>query len=125
MALGKDTYLSDLGTFHREDKLVFELTFMNGESVASISNTDIEVTIFTSQLSPRKHVTSYVRPGEDASLQIPSDAGGSITRYSDHWVLELGPEILSDLDRGVLMLKILYIGDTYRTTSMIRTSKFI
>ena len=124
MALGKDTYLSELGTFYRADRLVFELTFMNGESVASIANTDIEVTIFTSQLSPRKYITSYVRPAGDGSIQIPSDAGGSIARYADHWVLTLEPEILADLDRGVLMLKVLYVGDTYRTTSMIRTSKF-
>ena len=125
MALGKDTYLSELGTFYREDRLVFELTFMNGGSVASLANTDIEVTIFTSQLSPRKYITSYVRPVEDGSIQIPSDAGGSIVRYADHWVLTLEPEILADLDRGVLMLKVLYVGDTYRTTSMIQTSKFI
>lgn len=125
MALGKDTYLSELGAFYREDRLVFELTFMNGESVASLANTDIEVMIFTSQLSPRKYITSYVRPVEDGSIQIPSDVGGSIVRYADHWILTLEPEILADLDRGVLMLKVLYVGDTYRTTSMIRTSKFI
>lgn len=105
--------------FRKGSELNFVLSLMQGCSRELIVYTDIIVEVYTTQLSIRKHVSSYVRGVIPASSQVLSDPGGFIRRYRDRWTLTLSPLFLRDLDDGLLHLRVRYLNASYEVEDVL------
>lgn len=114
-------YRSRLTPFYSSEDISFDLRLMQQEKVQDISEIDIQVIVFTSQLSPRKSVYSIVSNPESQ----PTVEGANIVRYDDHFILNLRPEFLADFPTGVLTLSIRYKMNLSLITNVITTEKFL
>lgn len=114
-------YRSRLTPFYASEDISFDLRLMQRSEEQVLSEYDIYVEIFTSQLSPRKTVMSVVsNPDNQNNVD-----GADIVRYSDHFVLNLHPEFLRHFPTGVLTLSIRYRSEKSMITNVLTTEKFL
>ena len=114
-------YRSRLTPFYASEDISFDLRLMQRSEEQVLSEYDIYVEIFTSQLSPRKTVMSVVsNPDNQKNVD-----GADIVRYSDHFVLNLHPEFLRYFPTGVLTLSIRYRSEKAMITNVLTTEKFL
>lgn len=97
------------------------MRLMQRAEVQKLSEYDIYVEIFTSQLSPRKTVMSVVsNPDNQKDIE-----GADIVRYSDHFVLNLHSTLLQVFPTGVLTLAIRYRSESSMITNVLTTERFL
>lgn len=114
-------YRSRLTPFYASEDISFDLRLMQRAEVQKLSEYDIYVEIFTSQLSPRKTVMSVVsNPDNQKDIE-----GADIVRYSDHFVLNLHPTLLQAFPTGVLTLAIRYRSENSMITNVLTTERFL
>lgn len=114
-------YRSRLTPFYASEDISFDLRLMQRAEVQKLSEYDIYVEIFTSQLSPRKTVMSVVsNPDNQKDIE-----GADIVRHSDHFVLNLHPTLLQVLPTGVLTLAIRYRSESSMITNVLTTERFL
>lgn len=114
-------YRSRLTPFYASEDISFDLRLMQRSDVQPLSEYDIYVEIFTSQLSPRKTVMSIVsNPDKQQTVE-----GADIIRYSDHFVLNLHPEFLKYFPTGVLTLSVRYRSEKFMITNVLKTERFL
>lgn len=114
-------YRSRLTPFYASEDISFDLRLMQRAEVQKLSEYDIYVEIFTSQLSPRKTVMSVVsNPDNQKDIE-----GADIVRYSDHFVLNLHPTLLQSFPTGVLTLAIRYRSENSMITNVLTTERFL
>lgn len=114
-------YRSRLTPFYASEDISFDLRLMQRAEVQKLSEYDIYVEIFTSQLSPRKTVMSVVsNPDNQKDIE-----GADIVRYSDHFVLNLNPTLLQVFPTGVLTLAIRYRSESSMITNVLTTERFL
>lgn len=114
-------YRSRLTPFYASEDISFDLRLMQRAEVQKLSEYDIYVEIFTSQLSPRKTVMSVVsNPDNQKDIE-----GADIVRYSDHFVLNLHPVFLKVFPTGVLTLAIRYRSENSMITNVLTTERFL
>lgn len=114
-------YRSRLTPFYASEDISFDLRLMQRAEVQKLSEYDIYVEIFTSQLSPRKTVMSVVsNPDNQKDIE-----GADIVRYSDHFVLNLHPTFLQVFPTGVLTLAIRYRSESSMITNVLTTERFL
>lgn len=114
-------YRSRLTPFYASEDISFDLRLMQRAEVQKLSEYDIYVEIFTSQLSPRKTVMSVVsNPDNQKDIE-----GADIVRYSDHFVLNLHPTLLQVFPSGVLTLAIRYRSENSMITNVLITERFL
>lgn len=114
-------YRSRLTPFYASEDISFDLRLMQRAEVQKLSEYDIYVEIFTSQLSPRKTVMSVVsNPDNQKDIE-----GADIVRYSDHFVLNLRPTLLQVFPTGVLTLVIRYRSENSMITNVLTTERFL
>lgn len=114
-------YRSRLTPFYASEDISFDLRLMQRSEEQVLSEYDIYVEIFTSQLSPRKTVMSVIsNPDNQNNVD-----GADIVRYSDHFVLNLHPEFLRHFPTGVLTLSIRYRSEKSMITNVLTTEKFL
>lgn len=114
-------YRSRLTPFYASEDIFFDLRLMQRAEVQKLSEYDIYVEIFTSQLSPRKTVMSVVsNPDNQKDIE-----GADIVRYSDHFVLSLHPTLLQVFPTGVLTLAIRYRSENSMITNVLTTERFL
>lgn len=114
-------YRSRLTPFYASEDISFDLRLMQRAEVQKLSEYDIYVEIFTSQLSPRKTVMSVVsNPDNQKDIE-----GADIVRYSDHFVLNLHSTLLQVFPTGVLTLAIRYRSESSMITNVLTTERFL
>lgn len=114
-------YRSRLTPFYASEDISFDLRLMQRAEAQKLSEYDIYVEIFTSQLSPRKTVMSVVsNPDNQKDIE-----GADIIRYSDHFVLNLHPILLRVFPTGVLTLAIRYRSENSMITNVLTTERFL
>lgn len=114
-------YRSRLTPFYASEDISFDLRLMQRAEVQKLSEYDIYVEIFTSQLSPRKTVMSVVsNPDNQKDIE-----GADIVRYSDRFVLNLHPTLLQVFPTGVLTLAIRYRSESSMITNVLTTERFL
>ena len=114
-------YRSRLTPFYASEDIFFDLHLMQRAEAQKLSEYDIYVEIFTSQLSPRKTVMSVVsNPDNQKDIE-----GADIVRYSDHFVLNLHPAFLKVFPTGVLTLAIRYRSENSMITNVLTTERFL
>jgi len=114
-------YRSRLTPFYASEDISFDLRLMQRAEAQKLSEYDIYVEIFTSQLSLRKTVMSVVsNPDNQKDIE-----GADIIRYPDHFVLNLHPALLKVFPTGVLTLAIRYRSENSMITNVLTTEKFL
>lgn len=114
-------YRSRLTPFYASEDISFDLRLMQRAEAQKLSEYDIYVEIFTSQLSSRKTVMSVVsNPDNQKDIE-----GADIVRYSDHFVLNLHPTLLQVFPTGVLTLAIRYRSESSMITNVLTTERFL
>mgnify|MGYP000012406394 CR=1 FL=1 len=118
-----DVFHSSVGFFYRQEEIDLSFTLMKCDDVVYVKDYDIEVCVYTSQLSNRLWVVDYSAGFVPESERHISESGASIVRRRENWYLILTPEFLHFLEPGVLTFGIRHVGSSFDTASVIKTQE--
>lgn len=118
-----DVFHSSVGFFYRQEEIDLSFTLMKCDDAVYVKDYDIEVCVYTSQLSNRLWVVDYSAGFVPESERHISESGASIVRRRENWHLILTPEFLHFLEPGVLTFGIRYVGSSFDTASVIKTQE--
>lgn len=117
-------YISSVGRFYKEETLCFEFRLMLGSEAVWCRDYDIEMYVYTSDLSRRLRVCDYSAGIVKESFRLVSDCGASILRKRDSFLVKLTPQFLRKLPDGVLTFGLRYIGDSFESAEVLKTDPF-
>lgn len=118
-----DVFHSSVDFFYRQEEIDLSFTLMKCDDAVYVKDYDIEVCVYTSQLSNRLWVVDYSAGFVPESERHISESGASIVRRRENWYLILTPEFLHFLEPGVLTFGIRYVGSSFDTASVIKTQE--
>lgn len=124
MSYSQSIFESCVSTFYAEEPLTLEIALRKGAEAVWAYDYDVEVCVYTSQLSPRLWVCDYSAGFTPEALRKESAPGGKVTKGRDVFWLSLQPEFLHMLNAGsVLTLGIVYRGKSFEASNVIRTRR--
>lgn len=114
-------YTSRRAPFYASEDISFEFQLKRGSEVIDLSDVNIGIEIYTSQLSPRRFAMSFAK--KDDYITTP---GVVMDRYTSLAVLNLAPSFLKSLPSGVLTVVLRYhLPNGKVVTNKIPTERFI
>lgn len=117
-------FVSTIGRFYKEESLCFEFQLLRGADAVWCRDYDIEMYVYTSELSPRLRVVDYREGFVKASFRLVPHCGAEVIKGRDVYYVKLSPEFLRALPAGVLTFGIRYIGDGFESAEVLRTAPF-
>jgi hypothetical protein len=123
--MGCDVFHSSLGRFYRQEDIYLSFTLHKCSDVVYVRDYDIEVCVYTSQLSTRLWVVDYSRGFVPESDRKKGDSSAYIVRGRESWSLVMTPDFLRYLAPGVLTCGIHYVGSSFDTASVVHTDELL
>lgn len=117
-------YISTVGRFYKEESLCFEFQLLRGANAVWCKDYDIEMYVYTSELSPRLRVCDYREGFVKEVFRFVPHCGAEIVKGRNTYYVKLSPMFLKALPTGVLTFGIRYIGDGFESAEILRTSPF-
>lgn len=118
-------YISSIGKFYKEEVLCFEFQLMLGSEAVWSRDYDIEMCVYTSELSRRLMVCDYSAGIVKSEFRLSSDDGCEVLRRRNSYIVKLSPSFLCWLPDGVLTFGIRYIGERFESAEVIKTDPLI
>lgn len=118
----KGSYMSPPTPLFASETNMFRMELVLGSTVQSLEEIDIDVVVYTAQMSPRMHVKSIYAEWISGQTQAEE---AYISRTSDSFTLVLTPAFLEQLPTGILTFAVTYTKGRMRVTNVMATEKFI
>lgn len=116
----KNNYSSRFTPFYASEDLKFAFSLMKGAEVQDLSEVDIILEVYTSQLSPRRFAASFYLQPDRVTTE-----GVVIKRAVDGFKVSLRPAFLKTLPSGVLTFVIRYNTFWGKISNKIVTERFV
>lgn len=116
----KGNYTSRFTPFYASEDLKFGFVLKKGPDVQNLSEVDIILEVYTSQLSPRRFAASFYLEPDRVTTE-----GVTFYRESDHFEVMLRSSFLKTLPTGVLTFVFRYNTFRGKISNKVVTERFV